>query len=114
MKKTTHVHRSPRRARGTICRSLSAWQATAQIVPLVLPHVSLTFGRSCFADEPVGFSLPTTPATAPRYTHPATRQMSAAPRPVVSTPEIRTCHGSCGTVEHESRQLRPLKRSQMF
>jgi len=30
-------------------RSLSAWQATAQLVPLVLSHISLTIGRPCSA-----------------------------------------------------------------
>ena len=39
------VFHSPRRSKGTSGRSLSAWQATAQLVPLVLPHVIQTFGR---------------------------------------------------------------------
>jgi len=39
------IYHSSRRPRGSSSRSLSAWQATAQLVPLVLSHVSLTFDR---------------------------------------------------------------------
>jgi hypothetical protein len=35
----------PYRPRGTSSRSLSAWQATAQLVPLLLSRFSLTFDR---------------------------------------------------------------------
>ena len=44
-----HKRTIPPWPRGTSCRSLSAWQATAQLVPLGLAHFSLTFDRLCSA-----------------------------------------------------------------
>jgi hypothetical protein len=40
-----HKRTIPHRPSGPSCRSLSAWQATAQLGPLGLSHVSLTFSR---------------------------------------------------------------------
>ncbi len=38
-----HKRTIPHRPSGTSCRSLSAWQATAQLPPLVRSHISRTF-----------------------------------------------------------------------
>jgi hypothetical protein len=63
----------PRRPRGTSSRSLSAWQATAQLAPLVLAHFGLTFGRRA---SPSAYRLPC-------FTPPAKSQSSTTPRPVL-------------------------------
>jgi hypothetical protein len=51
----------PCRPRGTSSRSLSAWQATAQLVPLVLAHLSLTFDRPCSAVRLEACPIPAKP-----------------------------------------------------
>ena len=91
----------PCRPRGTSSRSLSAWHATAQLVPLVRSHVSLTFGRPCSAVRlqacplPAKPRLPATPGR-PYVSTARTRVPSQLRRPTATFAAPATC--ASGTV----------------
>jgi hypothetical protein len=84
--------------------SVASHRATRATCPA--PNLSLTFGRSCFADEPSG--LPHHPASHGSRLHSSGHTSEQrGPAPGLMIWLMLTCHASCGC--HESRQARPLR-----